>query len=222
MELPLREIRRNEVLLYLGYRGGEIPPEVEADIARCSRELLDTARPRVTWRLFDLEEDGRFAGTAFTPGGQDVRELLRDCRQAILLAATLGAEADKLIQRRQITDMGDAVILDCCANSAIEVVCDDLCDQLASQFAPMHLTDRFSPGYGDMPLSQQPEFCTVLNTARTMGLAVSRSGLLTPLKSVTAIVGLADKPQTRRFSGCAVCSNFENCSFRKENRTCGN
>lgn len=221
MEIPLREVRRNEVLLYLGYKGGEIPPEIETAIARCTAELLKTARPRAVWRLFALEDDVHLRGTAFTPGGQDVRKLLAGCGQVILMAATLGAETDRLIQRREITDMTDALILDCCANSAIEVVCDTLCEELAAQFAPLHMTDRFSPGYGDMPLAQQPDFCNVLNTSRTMGLSVSRSGLLTPLKSVTALAGLSPEPQTMRSRGCAFCSQFENCAFRKDNRYCG-
>ena len=219
--MEIREVRRNEVLLYLGYKGGEVPPEIEAAIARCSAELLKTARPRTIWRLFDPEEDFHLRGTAFTPGGQDVRKLLRGCRQVILMAATLGAETDRLIARREVTDMADAVILDCCANSAIEVVCDQLCEDLAAESAPLYLTDRFSPGYGDMPLAQQPDFCAVLNTARTIGLTVARSGLMTPLKSVTALIGLSPVPQTMRARGCAFCSRFENCAFRKDNQYCG-
>lgn len=221
MNARLTEIPKNEVLLYLGYRGGALPPEVDAAIARCTQVLLDTARPRVTWRLFDLTPDFCLNGTTFTPGGQDIRTLLDGCLQVIVLAATLGAEVDRLIQRSQVTDMTDAVILDACANSAIEAVCDGLCRQLAQRFAPLYLTDRFSPGYGDMPLAQQPEICAILNTARTMGLTASRSGLLTPLKSVTALVGLAQEPQSMRPRGCAACSQFETCTFQKENRTCG-
>ena len=45
MEPRLTEINANQALLYLGYKGGGIPEDVDAAIARCSRVILATARP---------------------------------------------------------------------------------------------------------------------------------------------------------------------------------
>lgn len=220
MEPRLTEISSNEVLLYLGYKGGDIPDEVLADLERCSRLLKKTARPRAVWRLFDLLPDGALAGTGFRPEGNAVQELLRDCRQAVLFGATLGLEVESLLRRAQVKNMADAVILDSCASSAMENVCDNLCADLQAEL-PGFLTDRFSPGYGDLPLSQQRDFCRLLDLPRRIGVTLSPGGLMIPQKSVTALVGVADRPQTRRFRGCAYCSNFANCAYRKEGRTCG-
>ncbi len=55
----------------------------------------------------------------------------------------------------------------------------------------LYLTDRFSPGYGDMPLAQSGQICEVLNTGRSIGLTVSQSGILMPRKSVTAVLGIS-------------------------------
>ncbi len=221
MEPRLTEINENEVLLYLGYRGGEIPPEIQQDIARCREVVLDTARPRAVWRQFALEPDGTLAGTDFRPEGNDVKALLRDCRYGILMGATLGMEIEALLRQAQVRNMAEAVILDCCASSAIENVCDNLCADLQAQAAPGYLTDRFSPGYGDLPFAQQPDFCRILDLSRRIGVTLSEGGVMIPQKSVTAILGVADKPQTKRFRGCAYCGMFKNCTLRKENRTCG-
>lgn len=221
MEPRLTGIHENEALLYLGYRGGELPPDIHETIARCEQELLQTARPRIVWRQFDLLPDGSFSGTDFSPQGDDIRNMLQNCRRAVLFAATLGTEVEQLLRRTQVRDMAKAVVLDCCASSAIENVCDNFCEDLQTELAPKYLTDRFSPGYGDFPFSQQPAVCGLLDIQRRIGVTLSPGGLMIPQKSVTALIGIADKPQKKRFRGCAYCSQFGTCTYRKENRTCG-
>ena len=221
MEPRLTGVNEREVLLYLGCRGGAALPELRRDITRCRELLLKTARPRLVWRQFDLLPDGTLSGTGFCPEGRDVQALLADCRRVVLMGATLGAEVEALLMRAQVQNMADAVILDCCASSAIENVCDNFCEDLQAQMAPDYLTDRFSPGYGDLPFSQQRDFCRILDLSRRIGVTLSPGGLMIPQKSVTALIGIADRPQKKRARGCADCDRFENCTYRKENRTCG-
>ena len=213
-------IDREEVLRYLGYRGGALPPEIGDALSRCEELLQETARPRTTWRLFSLEEDGSLAGTAFRPQGQVIARLLRDCRQVILMGATLGAEVETLLRRLQSRDMADAVILDACASAAIESVCDSLCEEIASAVAPSCLTDRYSPGYGDFPLSQQSELCRVLDLPRRIGVHLTEGALLLPQKTVTALIGVAETPQPMRIRGCGVCQLSKTCAYRKEGKRC--
>ena len=209
-DAKLTGISRKETLQYLGWLGSPIPDELEDEISRCESRILETARPRAVWRLFDLLPDGSLAGTQFRPEGQDVPALLKDCSQVILMAVTLGSETERLLRTAQARSMGDAVILDAAAGAAVENVCDNLCRDLEAQFSPRFLTDRFSPGYGDFPFSQQRAF-----------VSLTESGLMLPQKSVTALMGLADTPQEHRHRGCASCRLFETCSFRKEGKHCG-
>ena len=81
----------------------------------------------------------------------------------------------------------------------------------------LYLTDRFSPGYGDMPLAQTREICAVLQTEKSIGLSVSQSGIMIPRKSVTAILGISSIPQKRRPSQCALCSMNRTCAMREIN-----
>ena len=220
MEPRLTEISANQALLYLGYKGGGIPEDVDAAIARCSRVILDTARPRAVYKLFPWDPDRPLRGTEFTPGGRDIRKLLRESHHVILFGATLGSEIEQLLRRAQVRDMADAVVLDCCASAAIENVCDNLCTDLQAELDG-YLTDRFSPGYGDFPFAQQPEFCRVLDMSRRIGVNLTPGGLMIPQKSVTALMGVADRPQPMRFRGCAYCSQFETCVYRREGASCG-
>ena len=92
---------------------------------------------------------------------------------------------------------------------------------LAVRFPGLYLTDRFSPGYGDLPLSLQPGICAVLDAERRVGIHVTPSFLMNPSKSVTAVIGLSDKPQMARIRGCAWCAMRETCTLRKGGKTCG-
>ena len=53
------------------------------------------------------------------------------------------------------------------------------------------LRHRFSPGYGDLPLSVQPAFLAALDATRRLGITLTSSFLMVPTKSVTAFVGVA-------------------------------
>lgn len=219
MEARLTELNYNEILMYLGHRGQTVTPEVEAQIRRCMDEVTQAAQPRLVYRRIALEQ-GQIPGLPLA--GENMRTILAPCREAVLMAATLGPRIEQLLMRREVTDMADAVIMDACASTAIENVCDhfefDLRDELQEE--GLYLTDRFSPGYGDLPLDTQPRLCAALNTARRIGLTVNPNLIMVPRKSVTAILGIADAPQPLRKRGCEVCSMFLKCPYRKEGVSC--
>lgn len=215
MAMTLTEINRAEVLQYLGWRGSEIPPEVNAQLDGCLQETLTLASPRVVWRLLPVLPGGLRVG-------DDIQALLSESTQCVLLAATLGNALETTIRRAQVRGLTRALMLDCCGSAAIESVCDAAEAEIRAAVGEgKHLTDRFSPGYGDLPLSVQPLLLDILDAPRRIGLTLTPTGIMTPRKSVTAILGIADTPQPRRFRGCAYCSMFENCAYRKAGKSCG-
>ena len=172
--------------------------------------------------LHFLGWDGTLEGTRFFPQGKDVREMLSACHETVLLAATLGADSERMLLRAQTKSAADALILDAVLSAAIEAVCDRMEETLREKLAAqaLYLTDRFSPGYGDMPLAQSGQICEVLNAGRSIGLTVSQSGILMPRKSVTAVLGISRTQVLRRPKGCEGCSARQTCAFaRREDIT---
>lgn len=221
MDARLTNIDRDEMLRYLLWHGGEIPADTEDALRRGIARLQAAAKPRAVWRVFDYRPGEALGGTDFCPEGEDLKAFLQDCDQVILLAATLGAEPDLLQKQLRLRDMSEAVILDAAGSAAVENVCDNLCVDLAAQFAPRFLTDRFSPGYGDFPLSQQRWFFQLLDMPRRLGVSLTDSFLMLPQKTVTAVVGISDQPQMKREKSCDSCLMQADCAFRKEGRRCG-
>ena len=217
MDAELLQIPLREVLHFLGWRGTPVDAPLLAQI----RDLCDLAvrevRPRMAERRFPLAPDGSLAGTSMTPKGNDVRAMLAPCREAVLLAATLGAESERLLLRMQAKDAAQALLLDAVLSAAIEAVLDAREEALRGELAVQgrYLTDRFSPGYGDMPLAQMREICEVLGAQRAIGLTVSAGGVMIPRKSVTAILGISDVPVARRPAGCEGCAARETCALRR-------
>lgn len=223
-----------EIHRYLGYKPTETPDETTNLHITEALALLDSnTTAKSTYQIFPIQIPSEsdtspilVEGTTLVLEGNDMRTLLSESTHCILLAVTLGPQVDQWLREAQVRDMGKAVILDACANSLVEAYCNFVEEQLRLEIQKgetkeKFLTDRFSPGYGDLPLGVQPSFCQVLQTSKKIGLSVSRTFLMSPKKSITAILGIADSPQPMRIKGCGFCQCRENCLYRKGGTTCG-
>jgi hypothetical protein len=210
------EVDIDEALRYLGVRGAvpeELRRETEAAAAR-----LTSLRPRYVYQVFPLEKPGRAGGLCrHGPWCWRLlrRAMLAECGEAALMACTLGAQFDAMLLREQARDMSRAAILDACGSAYVEAGCDEAERELAARLPGRFLTDRFSPGYGDLPLDIQRAVGAALNMEKLLGLHVTDSLMLNPVKSVTAVIGIADTPQMARIRGCAYCALKETCPLRR-------
>ena len=213
----------DEALRYLG-AGAHPPEELRQQAAAVAEELAAQVQPRCTYKLFPLEQEEsgfRLGGTDLVLSGQTAQRMLAQCDQAVLLACTLGTKFDAMVRSAQARNMARAVILDACGSALVEKGCDKAERDIAARFPGLYLTDRFSPGYGDLPLSLQPAICALLDTARRVGIHVTPSFLMNPSKSVTAVIGLSDRPQMACIRGCAWCVMRNTCTLRKGGKSCG-
>lgn len=218
------ELNIDEALRYLG-AGRQAPPELRREAEDTARRLTARLRPRYTYRVFSLErKDGvlRLQEAALALPGKDAQTMLADCGRVVLLGCTLGVEFESMLRAEQARDMAKAVLLDACGSAWVEAGCDEAEREIAARFPGQYLTDRFSPGYGDLPLSLQPAICGALDLGRRLGVHVSERCLMNPSKSVTALIGISDRPQMARIRGCAYCAMRETCTLRKGGTHCGN
>ena len=217
------EVDIAEALRYLGI--GHSPPEdLRRQTAELARMLTARVAPRYVCRIFPLEfgEGGiRLAQTEAVLTGRTAQVMLAQCRQAAVLCCTLGAEFEVLLRARQARDMAQAAILDACGSALVEAGCDAAQEELARRCPQSYFTDRFSPGYGDLPLEVQGPLLDLLDAPRRVGLCATDSHLLTPRKSVTAILGIADGPIEQTKRSCLGCPAQSGCQYRKAGGHCG-
>ena len=153
---------------------------------------------------------------------QTADRILDGCSEVVLMALTLGAELERVLMRQEVTDMSDALVLDICASVGVEAAADDFEKQLSAELLAdgKYLTNRFSPGYGDLPLSHQRPVLELLNASRAAGITLTPSQLMVPRKSVTAILGICDHMKEKTLGGCSLCPLKTKCSYRSHNLRC--
>ncbi len=216
-----RSPNRTEILRYLGHRSQKLDPQTEHLLDTCIHAMTTTVKPRFCYSIFPVKHGDDLSLPAcnlYLPG-QSIQKHLVGCSQCVLLGATLGIEADNLIRIAEAESMTKAVILDAVATQMIEELCDCAEEELRQMAEEnrLHLTSRFSPGYGDLPITLQSRISEILDTPRKIGLTVTEQSLMIPRKSVTAIIGLSSNPCQTTHHNCAECSLYERCQFRKEN-----
>lgn len=225
--IRIDSIDRKEAMRYMAARDDTVVSEAaERYLDECEELLLKAISPKVIYKYFPIEpcSDGngvRLTGAELVLTGKDISAHLNGCSGVFLIGATVGAGADALIRRLQVEDMAKAVIADAFAGCAVEQVCEQAENIIRSEYSGKYFTWRYSPGYGDFPLDIQKKFLDILDAPRKIGLCTSDSRLLTPIKSVTSVMGVSDESLPERARGCITCNMRESCNFRKRGLHCG-
>ena len=218
-------LNKEEILRYLGYKDSGLTPRIESLLERCMGETLKIVSPKYVYERFPLRfcEDGvNVEGTTLIFKGKDIYEHLKNCHEVVLLGVTIGIGMDRAIKRAMVSEPDAGVVLDSCGIQAVEQLADiaekEIEDLVGAE--GYHLTWRYSPGYGDLPLETQRDMVQVLDLSRRIGVTLSESCLMIPSKSVTAILGIQDTKKDRRDNKCDFCNNKERCLFRKRGTRC--
>lgn len=181
-----------EILRYAGVRRGDAA--TEALMRDCLCELGDRLTYRVCFAELPLcvDNDWIRLSTWVFPS-RDLGKNLVGCDRAVVFAATVGMEIDRLIARYRTLSPSRSLLFQAIGSERAEALCARFCEELAEReahrgYAPR---PRFSPGYGDLSLTTQTHIFEILDCAKHIGVSLNESLLMSPSKSVTAIVGLA-------------------------------
>lgn len=175
----------DEVLRYAGSAGGG--NDLRALVEDCIREADPLIVGKVCWLEIPLREADDLPD--FLSGSSSMKNYLTGCDGVILFAATIGIGLDRLIARYARLSPSRAVLLQALGAERIERLCDAFCEDMSRRMTG-RLCPRFSPGYGDWALQAQREIFRLLQPHRKIGLSLNESLLMSPTKSVTAIVGI--------------------------------
>ena len=157
--------------------------------------------------------------------GNSIAEHLRGACKVALMACTLGAVSEREMRKHEAISVADGVMFGACCSALVEAAAN-ITEDLVVRFAldmGMSTNWRFSPGYGDLPLNVQPVFLKALDASRRLGISVTSTNMLVPVKSVTAVLGLFEKTADggeARVDACAICRLRDGCELRKRGVTC--
>ncbi len=210
---PLPDFDRREIMRYAGVKEEE--PTMECELDRCLALCSGAFHGKVCYSRVPVKADGDAVIMPFAVmKSAALAKNLSGCDEAAVFAATVGAEIDRLIRRYSAVDVATAVWLQAIGAERAEALCGVFCNELEALVARegRHIRPRFSPGYGDLSITVQRELTDFLDCRRKIGVTLGENMLMSPGKSVTAIVGIGVEP-CGEGGGCGACEKTD-CEYR--------
>lgn len=212
-------IDKAEALRYIGYKSKVVDKDTNKSLNESITELQEISELKYVYRIFDIKKVDTSISfeDKINIKSHDLANLFKNCDKAAVLATTIGFEVEKRIRYYSMTNLSKSIVFDACAAAYIEALCDYIEGEI-KELAAMEgcgITYRYSPGYGDVPLSHQSEILVALNAEKLIGLSALETSILVPRKSVTAFIGFNKTNETYKKS-CLDCTFYNNCSFTRE------
>lgn len=208
---PAPELNERECLRYAGTTHQNISAEERELFEACLKEIGNKLTYKVCWGRFPLKREEDSLDFGFLKAeSKALMKNLEGCEEVIVFAATIGLEIDRLIRRYTNLSPAKALFFQAIGAERIESLCDTFCDELKGE--GLNLRPRFSPGYGDLPLELQKDIFRVLDCPRKIGLSLNESLLMSPSKSVTAIIGIGGGAKEVE-NKCSACLKTD-CAYR--------
>lgn len=211
IKIPSSEIviSPKAVAVYLGYYAARVDDFTAKLIEECTDEFLNAANFTACFSSVPVT-DGKIVLNGHSIVCNSLKKNLSGCEKAYILAATTGIEAHRLLKKNSVISPLKGIVTDCVGSAAIEAFCDKI---NLSFDNPDFLRPRFSPGYGDMPLECQKIIIDFLQTSKTIGISLTESLMMIPIKSVTAVIGIGKEKRKCTGSDCMTCSRTR-CPYR--------
>lgn len=189
-----------QIARYMGCRATDLG--TSALIDSCIEECRGVGTYRVCAEAFDIQSttDGETLFGSYRWRSDSLSAHLRGCDKLILFAATVGLGTDRLTLRYSHILPSRAFCIQAVGAERIESLCDIFCSEV-SEVCERHgytALSRFSPGYGDLALEVQKDIFAVLECQTRIGVTLNQSLLMSPSKSVTAIIGLKRSEEVKK------------------------
>jgi hypothetical protein len=147
--------------------------------------------------------------------GSQVCGYIKKATQAALFICTAGEDFTRMTNAlNEQGDIMEAYILDAIGSLTVEKAMDRIQENLKNSVHRhgLKISNRFSPGYCNWPLSDQKTLFGLIGENPT-GIELNDSCLMTPRKSISGIIGVGQHIKHHEY-GCAICNNTT-CIYRK-------
>ncbi len=182
-----------EIFRYAGVKTAD--SDMDELLKQCLDECGDCFSYNVCYTMLPVKISGglvEFGG--LKTESKNLSAALNGCDTVVVFAATVGLGIDRLIKKYSRISPSKALMFQAIGTERAESLCNSFCDDLQILYGDeFEIRPRFSAGYGDFPLACQSEIFAMLDSGRRIGLCLNESLMMSPSKSVTAVVGLKRK-----------------------------
>ena len=189
-----------DALSYLGAKKDD--EEARTALKKVYEKHSDVFLPRFTAACYPLEDvfpELIFAGTEIRLEGESIRHHFAGATEGLFNAFTLGIAFDRKVRELSLTRPTESVALNALGSAYAERKADELLRKVRDEKEAQGFTTtfRFCPGYGDLPLETNRMIVSALDATKKIGLVVTESGLLQPMKSIVGVTACRPVKEVR-------------------------
>ncbi len=216
---------------YIAQVGGTLPklltrPGVYADWEGALADAAETLRPAAAWDSFGIREfrhERLVLADGTRLGGGPVAEVVAGAAELVVGVCTAGAEISRRITEHQHGGKRlRAMFLDDLGSWAVDQVRQQLCQTIETQATARgwRASTALSPGESAWPVSEQSViFALLAEGTREIGVTLTESLVMTPMKSLSLIMGMGPGPLgVEGASNCDFCTIRDRCNHRNHRR----
>ena len=180
------KVNQSEAMRYLGVK--EMDDATGSLYTQGAKEMYDVAEPRAIYIKVPIDVQNDTVDFGFMKvNSRKLAKNLIDCNEAYVFCATLGMGVDRHFERLNKISSAKAMVFSAVGSSLVEGLCDYVNEMLSQN---KETKPRFSCGYGDFCLEHQADILKALDANKRLGIFLTDSYMMVPVKTVTAIIGI--------------------------------
>ncbi len=211
---------------YLAQVGGNLPkllarPDVKAEWEAALADAHALVQPAAAWDAFPIREfrhERLVLADGTKIGGGPVVSVVAGASHLVIGVCTVGPEISQRISEHQRDGYRlRAMFLDDLGSWAVDQVRQQLCRTIEAEAAAQgwRASTSLSPGESEWSVADQAAIFSLLDT-RPIGVSLTESLVMRPLKSLSLIVGIGPGPLgVEGGNNCDFCTIRERCAYRQ-------
>lgn len=203
-----------EILRYAGQKGEA--PSIESIVDECLKEVSSVLSYKACYAYVDcIVSDNVVTLDGEEIASKALAKNLAGCLKAVIFSCTIGLGIDRIIEKYKVTSPLKALITHAIGVERVEGLANAFCHFLQEEVGEnLSLRPRFSAGYGDFKIENQNLFFNKLESTKLLGITLNESLLMSPSKSVTAVIGIAEESGCNKEYSCVQCGQRD-CEYRR-------
>jgi hypothetical protein len=213
---------------YVAQAGGTLPrllqrPDVRADWEAAIIDAAELLQPAAAWDAFGIREfrhERLILENGAKIGSGPVASVMAGASHLVAGVCTAGPLISARITEHQRNGKRlRAMFLDDLGSWAVDQVRQQLCRTIEADAnaRDWHASASLSPGESEWPVTEQTVIFSLLRSGTdAIGVTLTESLVMTPIKSLSLIVGTGPGPLgVEGASNCDFCTIRERCNHRK-------
>jgi hypothetical protein len=199
------KVKPAEVGRLLGYGRDQVPDRVQSMLAEIEQRAPQLIEPKCAWRRLRRHD------LSHSP-------YLHYVDEVALCLVTIGPKLEEELEKyKREGQLGRALVLDMYGSAAAEAAADAANAVIEAELSEKgrYCSSRFSPGYACWDVKEQ-EWVLPTLAGEELGVTLTEGFMMSPRKSITFAVTLADSPvESRHEHSCGSCGMID-CLYKRD------